>query len=223
MDTQASEGSSQTDTHCVSASPHRAPPRALHCRCPWAPPAPFAKLVDGARRVIQFFETRPRHTIPFYDDARDLLLGSQMEQSLLATDANRAADATGAAAGQIGVMPQQADCDIIVGLVRSADPEHRIAYPQLNADFSVWCSDCRTFYVFENRCSALDHSRHGRGASERQRSSPTMGMRPAAEPPPLSSEWDGQVWVQQPKGGGSAAGRRCVNLDGNLVLMIKLK
>ena len=51
----------------------------------WSLPSPYLALVAGVRRVICFFKTRPHHSIPFEPAARELLLGAQLEQSLLAS------------------------------------------------------------------------------------------------------------------------------------------
>lgn len=73
----------------------------------WALPSAHEALVAGVRRVVRFFRDRPHHTIPFEPAARELLLGAQLEQSLLAGSCrgdDGAGEAQhGAAAGQIGV------------------------------------------------------------------------------------------------------------------------
>ena len=73
----------------------------------WALPSAHDALVTGVRRVVQFFQSKPHHLIPFEPSARELLLGAQLEQSLLAS-ASRGEEGAGeaqhgAAAGQIGV------------------------------------------------------------------------------------------------------------------------
>jgi hypothetical protein len=75
----------------------------------WRLPPPLIPLVRGTRQVVKFFETHPHMTIPFTEVARQNLMGAQLEQSLLASDANAIGDSTaeaqhGAAAGQIGIF-----------------------------------------------------------------------------------------------------------------------
>ena len=73
----------------------------------WALPSAHDALVRGVRRVVQVFQSKPHHTIPFEPSARELLLGAQLEQCLLPS-ASRGVEGAdeaqhGAAASQIGV------------------------------------------------------------------------------------------------------------------------
>ena len=51
----------------------------------WNLPSPSAAAMIGVRRVVQFLEARPHFSIPIEPEARELLLGAQLEQSLMAS------------------------------------------------------------------------------------------------------------------------------------------
>lgn len=74
----------------------------------WALPSPLPSVLDGVKRVLKYFASRPHHTIVFTPEARELLLGMQLAQSLDACRAAGQSDSAGeaqhsAASGQIGV------------------------------------------------------------------------------------------------------------------------
>ena len=76
--------------------------------CRWKLPSPIEKLLAGVRRVFDFFKGRKHHVIPFSDQAKDHLLGCQLEQNLLGDDCNKVGDMVGEtqhgqAAGHIGI------------------------------------------------------------------------------------------------------------------------
>ena len=74
----------------------------------WQLPSPIQKLLEAVDRVFIYFKDRQHHEIPFAEEARQYLLGCQLEQNLLGDDAQKVGDTIGAAqhgqaAGQIGI------------------------------------------------------------------------------------------------------------------------